>query len=1137
MIKLSRILASIISIILILTATLLSVAAVTDKQNQLWLTGDGIIPALAHEGKYKASTDFEDKTLISVDGTANLKTAVEAFVGPWENTYARVQNDGATVTSTSAYFDWRFARGDLEKSSAMNSDFYVYDMEIAADSFLVSDFPTAGKQTIIQGNYLDRDSNGFAVWTNAATGVIKDTSGNAVVEGEKLILADGSSVLYDDLVLSYQPHTIEIVFRSYNNAEGGASAQRGIAVASIDYLNNNGENSWYVSFNGTKVNLSKNVGEWNHLTFVFKIDNSITATKIEGGTEIIDYDYELCDEISLGKSEKYSDFKTNLKNTKLYCYFNGNYVASKGVFTASQVNNIANFGSMEHLNNFRPAYVRHTYSNATAMYSVCYDNIAANWYADGYEGNLADHILNNPTDPINLCDDVVYSSAYIAPAPSVKLDICSASVYSDAQAQNLISSYITATDALEAASALKTENPDNDYFVIIERSQSALTVSDKVIAGIYVKTADESVSFDLADNQHLLLGAADENGYQKLVSNVGYEISYSDGNKTVAWGSSNFRTNVQNATSGATVKLLGDIEIDCEGRGINLIVIDEGETINVDLNGYDLYVINAISTTKLFVPQNNTTLNIYSSRPGGSLSNAEGRFFQTSGGVGISINLGAYGEYSGDNLSAYARMLHYDATAVANTGDNEINTINLNGGAYYFHHNASQLMWAFNSWKLNITDAKVISHGGTYAMFYVSSSDAQLHVNAKNSYIISTTNDTNAAPGSIIGSCGDKVCSFANSSFSADNCVLVGKISVSGENHNNASISLTNGTKLYSNTAKGEYESALSDNGFRLVRTSEYVSVNYACSYRNASGSPGSFSRTLNVSGAKYAYTAIDESSVPNTIKANVSTNNGFLVNFAIPENSTITIIKGATENGTIIIDDVVYNVYTTGAISPASVDDASISYSFTIGDGFVTYTTEASLSLLNYFESALENAKETGNKLQKALIVNAANYCNEVYKYATGNSYDGYADIVDEAEDGMIVTTFDSAVSILHDDEKKTITNAQLIVGTGNVPVFAFGAVDIKTSVYAIYTDISGNKIAVECGIELVLQEYYYVIENMKNYDMISTVTLSLDENGAEKLLEYNLAAYINSAAGKAMGIDDALYSFAVASFNYKTN
>ena len=58
-----------------------------------------------------------------------------------------------------------------------------------------------------------------------------------------------------------------------------------------------------------------------------------------------------------------------------------------------------------------------------------------------------------------------------------------------------------------------------------------------------------------------------------------------------------------------------------------------------------------------------------------------------------------------------------------------------------------------------------------------------------------------------------------------------------------------------------------------------------------------------------------------------------------------------------------------------------------------------------------------------------------------------------------------------------------------------------------------------------------------MKNYDMVSTITLSLDEAGAEKLLEYNLAAYAASAAGQSVKVDDALYSFAVASYNYKKN
>ena len=136
-----------------------------------------------------------------------------------------------------------------------------------------------------------------------------------------------------------------------------------------------------------------------------------------------------------------------------------------------------------------------------------------------------------------------------------------------------------------------------------------------------------------------------------------------------------------------------------------------------------------------------------------------------------------------------------------------------------------------------------------------------------------------------------------------------------------------------------------------------------------------------------------------------------------------------------------------------------------------------------------------------------------------------------------MIISASGTGVSKLYDTEYATILNGQLAVGNGNVPMFAFGAVNSEVAVYASYNDLAGKKITVKCGVQEIKGTTYYVVENMKNYDMVSTITLSLDEAGAEKLLEYNLLAYAASAAGQSVTVDDALYSFAVASYNYKKN
>ena len=95
----------------------------------------------------------------------------------------------------------------------------------------------------------------------------------------------------------------------------------------------------------------------------------------------------------------------------------------------------------------------------------------------------------------------------------------------------------------------------------------------------------------------------------------------------------------------------------------------------------------------------------------------------------------------------------------------------------------------------------------------------------------------------------------------------------------------------------------------------------------------------------------------------------------------------------------------------------------------------------------------------------------------------------------------------------------------------------NIPGQVYAIYTDITGAKQTVACTVIEYESVNYYVITNMKVYDMTAVITLALDAKGTEKLLDYNLAAYSKSAGGQRVTVDEALCSFALASQAFKAD
>ena len=105
------------------------------------------------------------------------------------------------------------------------------------------------------------------------------------------------------------------------------------------------------------------------------------------------------------------------------------------------------------------------------------------------------------------------------------------------------------------------------------------------------------------------------------------------------------------------------------------------------------------------------------------------------------------------------------------------------------------------------------------------------------------------------------------------------------------------------------------------------------------------------------------------------------------------------------------------------------------------------------------------------------------------------------------------------------------VIIGEGNVPAFAF-TVAGEGTVTASYTKLGGEVATVALDTYVDGETTYYVISEMAVYDMLSTVTVSV--NGEEALV-YSINDYINNTEAENNAVATALYGYAMAVIDYK--
>lgn len=191
---------------------------------------------------------------------------------------------------------------------------------------------------------------------------------------------------------------------------------------------------WYVSTSktysatATLARLSRNVGEWNHITMVFAHKNASTTTPV-------------------------------------YIYVNGNYLVTVNLTTTDAT-------ELQRLSMLTTATL------ASQKYSVCVDNVTANYYAKGYSSNgygISTMLASDPTLSISKCNDVVFNKnySYLAAPETQKIG----DAYIPALAVDSVEENSTITTTRDMAI---TSAPSASKFKIVAPDGAKVTLSDSL---------------------------------------------------------------------------------------------------------------------------------------------------------------------------------------------------------------------------------------------------------------------------------------------------------------------------------------------------------------------------------------------------------------------------------------------------------------------------------------------------------------------------------------------------------------------------------------------------------------------------------------------------------------------------------
>ena len=1140
---------------------------------------------------------------------------------------------------------------------------------------------------------------------------------------------------------------------SYNNGSyqqfcfGSTSGDNSQGSFSMYYIKGS-DGNWYYTVNNSAstaknggAKLSNVAGEWNHVTIIFALDNSITYT-IEGQDEpvVADFDEELIANIDVAKEidtayehtdgKSYTDYSYNLKNSKVYFYMDGEYFGEKDILGGIKPATIlANANLYEIRYRFKETQRFHV------RFSVGHDNLALHYYEDGYDGPLAEFIAKDPTKPIYTLSDVLYSGAYDVPNEKPNAEVFApfdaelpedqkneASLVSPLQAYDILygigtrvpeqgylkvyesvydvyptnSFYVKAENGAEFELApdsgyKKTAYPEmgDDWYLVTEVKDlivvkwyadetyaKELYSLDKIQVGSEIvfggEFSDDRMTYVGNNTYNRYVGWAyvvyDDNyqpvEYKKLegttvtqevfdfAKDVGFgelslvpyygdvlatiEVVTPDGTRTPYFDASEFKKAVKTLTDGATLIISKDVTVTGSGT---LISIPGYVTYNVDLNGAKLTQVDCGEDGIIFNLAVGATLNLYSSKVGGTIEQ-EGNSKAFNAAVnGTTINIGNPGDKSGDEAKVNiftSRMIDVNGTHtyLTDAGDPE-NPITFNIWGLNFCSNKKLASYAvFGARTYMVINAKdsnfaVIGKPGSSNEARFLTTDGRFHtkltatfdncsiytvnkagtgvgfvskeltrgsvVILKNCIVYGSTeistglvhgvtvgldyyppvagetadekaarealNKENKNTSSTFFSPESKAPGYKNmaSSYSASgNIYLEGNTVISGVtsigsrvaiSDNTAKIGIAEGAQemtcefVYYTEDGAQtvtktvgymtgYPEDISDEEFAVVtiegKTEYWVpggkiaegkaeSENIGGLYaRKFTGWKKDGEVITNYVAGTYTLTGYEYVADIIGVKANLSANNGFIVNFYVPRTAAVS----ASVQG--VAYDAKYNVFSVNA--PVAGDGTvSITFTFEV-PGYGEMEQTFSLSLLDYFNIILAGEDDKA----KTLVVNAVNYCNELYKHANGENFEGYKAILDANAD-RIITAEDAQPVEVNAQEQTAFSDVQFIITDGNIPMFAF--TKVGAGIVSIgYKSIYGYEQRIMCSVVTVGETEYYAVENMPVYEMIDEFDVYV--NG-EKVGSYSIANYVEVSEN---AIASALYGYGVAAKAWKT-
>ena len=1134
-----KILALLLTVCILCAVTVVSVFAAPTLNVA---TDDGMIGNVT-----SATRDFDNGKYSYGNSSVFNKLAKATFpthAGSTTDKYFRIshlESDGAVVNA-SGFMGWDLGvaynpdTAKAGKYAFIHNDYYVFDFEICADKYI---------------DNITHELTDSATDANGAANRVSYPEGLQIAQYYRV----GSSV-------SIQKESNTMFLLVYDSTKGYCLRQSsGKQEALID--------------------LPDVANEWTHITMVFEIDSTVNYVE-NGVTSSGKYD---ADRLAAA-----DDYSYNLSKTKLHIYANGEYMGTDEDVLSSAIDassfwkqdNVITNGGIENAGFYQirmyPKNASYTEDEVVKykQFSYGFDNFACNAYRTGYNGDLATFVSNIVADGkdnahLSTCSDVVYNVNYDGPAAAM------GSVYNtDGTELTLVKGYDVAAGAVI--------NATEGQYVILEGNVN--NVTPKASFYVYVPdgkalTLSEKSGYAVNDANTVTATLNGEEYTFKKVERPAYAITDTNGNIT------EYKFNpdelLGDFKAQKAVKLLSDFNsINVVGADGNLLpgisVNSAGDKYNVsfgspevggkfsiDVNGHTLNLSNLTATPAISIHKN-CKVDIFSSDVGGHIICTNDTFLRGNDFGGAKVTLGKVGDKCGENakLTITANALFSTTQNARDLNDNEatftVYGINYNGIGTKENHSAVYVAW---NTRVNIYDSYFdIPNEGASLLACMNNPGTNKNHGVIDAYV---ENTTVVAAGNIIARLGDYSFGSITEAYKCEatfnNCVLSGNITPTDdalEEARRGTVYLEGGTKLLTSETITS-DKVVASKGFVLAKATEET-FNYVAL---ANGSDKLSTLTFNGGEAEYWYAgsalptgedgekfelyyekfagwtdgetvytvapagtyALTSAqtvivNIPN-IKLNLTANNGFIVNYYVPASYGVT--ADAKSAGTIEKGGTVYDIYTVAGISPNNVEGATIVLTLNV-DG-VDYTQTITVSLLSYFNAVLKSDDAEA----QILVVNAVNYCNEIYKVAnkTEAGYDAYNAILAENTDKIISAEDAKAVDV-DAQEQGVFGEVQFIISEGNVPMFAFTKLtDGKVSVK--FTNIYGDPIEIICTEVKVDTDVYYAVAEMPVYEMIDSFEVYVND---AKVGNYSIANYVEMTENK---IASALYGYGKAVANWK--